>query len=313
MIPLLVSLAIVPAVYDEWSHHRTTRQEHPFSKAPPWASVEYLHEMMRSHGRYDLNVSLTLYQKFNSALPHYIASNRGMEGGVYLRYIIDNYRSSLPDFVAFLHAYPNEHSYQFPEILTCLDTRRTKYTSLNRIDTALRLQTTSAWGRPDFEFVGYQDPAEAQFWMERCWRDVLAVIGYREGKSPADGDAIPSPIAVSFACCNQFVVSKEMIRRLPLKTWKKLHTMLAAGPACHLGNATYKGEGEASSRRSDPLGRGIQGFTSEHLAHVIYGGYSLLNSRAQMRQDTVDSFARGCKYFADHGAPVSVAFLQNRH
>lgn len=56
------------------------------------------------HHREDLNVSLFLYQKYSASLPNYIAINRGTEGAVFLRYIIDHYHD-LPDFIVFIHAY----------------------------------------------------------------------------------------------------------------------------------------------------------------------------------------------------------------
>ena len=76
---------VVPSVYREW-----------VDKSPPdWVTSEALQNQF--------GYEVFLYQKLNATLPNYIAVNRGTEGGVYLRYIVDHY-DNFPDVAIFVHA-----------------------------------------------------------------------------------------------------------------------------------------------------------------------------------------------------------------
>lgn len=68
---------IIPAVYKEW-----------VNAIPDWVTNKQIH--------LKYNLSIFLYQKLNSSAPNYIKFNRGTEGAVYLKYIVDNY-DKLPD------------------------------------------------------------------------------------------------------------------------------------------------------------------------------------------------------------------------
>jgi len=53
---------------------------------------------------------------------------------------------------------------------------------------------------------------------------------------------VPSsrPIAVCLSCCNQFIVSRDAIRRLPLTVWRQLLLVLGEQPACRLEEPDYE-------------------------------------------------------------------------
>jgi len=105
---------------------------------------------------------------------------------------------------------------------------------------------------------------------------------------------VPSdrPIWVSFYCCQQFIISRDMIRRRSLETWKNLSLILSQQSACHQGEPEYdflhaynknkiKRGPEPSLlpdfefSREPGTGRFTQAVTSEHLSHVIFGHYNL--------------------------------------
>lgn len=75
---------VVPSVYREW-----------VGSKPDWVTSEAI--------RNQYGYEVFLYQKLDSALPNFIANNRGTEGGVYLRYIVDHY-DDFPDVAIFVHA-----------------------------------------------------------------------------------------------------------------------------------------------------------------------------------------------------------------
>lgn len=112
-IGLQTRIVIVPSVYKEWDGGK-----------PYWA----LPESERKHG-----YSIFLYQKTNSSAPNYIRTNRGTEGGVYLRYIVDHYHN-FPDVAAFVHAAPEVHQtkYDWLNMVKCIRPDAT-YISLNSV------------------------------------------------------------------------------------------------------------------------------------------------------------------------------------
>jgi hypothetical protein len=91
---------VVPSVYKE------------FEKAgyPIWITNTTIQEK--------LGYSVFLYQKLDSAQPNFIR-NRGTEGAVYLRYIVDHY-DNFPDVAVFVHATPNDHAPRWLEQLGCI-------------------------------------------------------------------------------------------------------------------------------------------------------------------------------------------------
>ena len=111
MISILNGLTkvIVPAVYKEWN-----------PAAPYWYQ-------QREHQR--MNYSIFLYQKLHKNKDNYIETNRGAEGAVYLKYIVDHYHK-FPDIAIFVHAYPDQHQRKWLKMINCIKPKAT-YMNIN--------------------------------------------------------------------------------------------------------------------------------------------------------------------------------------
>lgn len=91
--------------------------------------------------------------------------------------------------------------------------------------------------------------------------------------------------------CQQFLLSREMVRRRPIEQWKDLLLILGQQDTCHIGEPDYEnlhayyawGEKKVGPELKSmkqygevrDYGRLIQAVSAEHLAHVIYGHYGL--------------------------------------
>ena len=250
---------VIPAVYKEWSQG-----------APAWLHDTAIHEKY--------NFSTFVYQKLNSSAPNYIAINRGTEGAVYLRYIVDHY-DSLPDIMIFLHGRPEDHQPHWLEMVGCIHPNAS-YININ-FQNACR--TTSNW-------------APIEVWVEQCWRDVLKIVWGLENDTAALNRLVPTsgPILICFTLAQQFVISRSQVRKRPLEVWKKLLKIIGEQPACHLGEPDYNNLFASlkhpDTQRLGPepssllawkdlpnkgYGAHTQGGAMEHLAHVIFGHYNL--------------------------------------
>ncbi len=114
---------VIPAVYKEWEQH-----------LPLWFESQNTHEQH--------NFTTFLYQKNNAALPNYIPNNRGTEGAVYLRYIVEHY-DKLPDFMIFTHAHPEQHAPDWLAHIGCIRPNAT-YSSLNSVEF---IRSTTFWAK----------------------------------------------------------------------------------------------------------------------------------------------------------------------
>lgn len=92
---------IVPSVYMEYKKFGL----------PIWITNKTIQEK--------LAYSVFLYQKLDSTQPNFIR-NRGTEGAVYLRYIVDHY-DNFPDVAIFTHAVPNDHATHWLEQVGCIN------------------------------------------------------------------------------------------------------------------------------------------------------------------------------------------------
>jgi hypothetical protein len=97
---------LVPAVYKEWESH---------TNAPAWAKDPLIQQKY--------NYSVFLYQKHDPSKPNFI-KNRGTEGGVYLKYIVDHY-DNFPDVAIFVHGHPEHHQPDFLEYIGCIQPNAT--------------------------------------------------------------------------------------------------------------------------------------------------------------------------------------------
>lgn len=248
---------IIPSVYKEWG-----------DLPPNWATDESI----QSQYQY----SLFLYQKLYPDKPNYIALNRGTEGAVYLRYIVDHY-FDLPDVMVFVHGYPEDHQPNWLSMVGCVS-ENVSYISINTVESC---KDTSFW-------------RNSEIWVEQCWRDVLRTIW---GIGPTMDDTlelnkllpVDRPILVCSMCCQQFIVSKAMILKRPIQIWKKLLKIIGEQTVCHIGEPDYNNlyafrkhhqmvgpeqpniasEGESAAHPG--VGFHTQGGAMEHLAHVIFG------------------------------------------
>ena len=262
---------IIPAVYREWGD--------TWSGTPRW--------VMDAQMRATYGYSVQLYQKLNSSLPNYVATNRGCENGVYYHYIVENY-DALPDVMVFTHAHPEEHNANWLDMVRCASPN-ISYMSLNvRQGYKCRQSWNGLW-------------AKVGIWLEQCMRDTLQTAWGNVSQHELDTRVPPhQPIMMCSYCCQQFIVSRDMIRRRPLHVWKRLQFLLSVQNVCHKGEPNYEHlyafnassrlrlgpedpllgtntdtSGSGNHRYSKSLGRVTQAVTSEHLAHVIFGHQAL--------------------------------------
>jgi hypothetical protein len=88
--------------------------------------------MVDSEFQQKKNISVFLYQKLNASQPNFISTNRGTEGGVYLRYIVDHYHN-FPDIAIFVHGKPSEHSTNWMDMVNCVSLNAT-YSNMNDVE-----------------------------------------------------------------------------------------------------------------------------------------------------------------------------------
>lgn len=153
---------------------------------------------------------------------------------------------------------------------------------------------------------------------------------------------VPSskPIIVRTACCQQFIMSRSLVRARPLSVWKKLHQMIgrvyilrlfyctsltltASGVSnvCHKGDMDFnnlhtvksyklsKAPPETRANgRDNRYGQMVQGFTMEHLAHVVFGQKPLRMPEPDMLEL--------CTHFVDEsqcsGSPCNQRLIASR-
>ena len=84
--------------------------------------------------------------------------NRGVEGAIFLRYIVDNYEN-FPDIAIFLHPKPYEHQTDWLEMIGCVNPNAS-YININFGRELTR--SPEFWG-------------SIELWIEQCWRDVLQI------------------------------------------------------------------------------------------------------------------------------------------
>jgi hypothetical protein len=91
---------LVPTVFEEYEKYGL----------PPWITNATIREK--------LGYDVFLYQRTNKSAPNYVR-NRGTEGAVYLRYIVDHY-DNFPDVAIFTHAFPWDHNPYWWEQIGCI-------------------------------------------------------------------------------------------------------------------------------------------------------------------------------------------------
>jgi len=148
--------------------------------------------------------------------------------------------------------------------------------------------------------------------MEQCWRDVLQLLWGLRGHDEEFYRRVPAtqPLKMASMCCNQFLLSKDMVRKRSLHVWKELLHMIAVQPTCHIGAPDYDHLSQfVRTGQKDPpeeefyaqlneskeyrTGAAISGGTVEHLSHVIFG-HQPLQMTKPTQEEMCQNFIKGC-------------------
>ena len=227
-------------------------------------------------------VTYVVYQRHNPSAANYVP-NIGMEAGVFLRFIHDNY-DALPERTAFLQEHPEMHNRAWYEWMRCL--RPTSdYAPLVYVRIMSR------------DFRSVKDGLHAV--AEQCWRNFLSAFGLEHMAKPG---ARPTHAYYGGAL---FVASRSQLRRRPREAYGRADALTAGGDGrCHVGALNWtslyaKREDHAHTvPLDDPqLTKHTQAAAMERLHHTLVGGMGL---RAPYRFDW-------CKHFASshvcYGSP----------
>jgi hypothetical protein len=78
--------------------------------------------------------------------------------------------------------------------------------------------------------------------MEQCWRDTIQTAWDLRSNDTEFMRMFPPTynIMVSMPCCNQFILSRAMVHRKPLRVWKDLLNIIGVQDACHFGEPDYE-------------------------------------------------------------------------
>ena len=295
----IVKKVLVPAVFKEWN-----------AESPPvWFGDA---SFRRNHGDYET----FLYQKVDPSGPNYLASNRGCENAAYFKFIIDHY-DNFPDIAIFIHAWPFEHNPDLFNYVKCIRPNAT-YSSLNL-----------GWYKCIDSWNGIW--ARHGMWTEQCMRDtMMAAWDLRTFEELEERVPITKPFHMCFYASQQFFISRDIIRKRSLESWKKMHSMLGEADVCHSGELDYEhlysfnqssrmkfgpetadfGMDAGRKKYGNSPGRLTQALTAEHLAELIYNGAQSL----ELAKPTVQSV---CDQFLDvnqcPGSPCNISAVDLSH
>ena len=198
------------------------------------------------------------------------APNNAYEGGVYLRWIVDNY-DRLPPVMAFLQADAG-HKIRDP-------IKRISSITPSELDRLGGYVPLNDFWIPNRNFGMYKlsekrypevypgvKPGMMVARAEACWKSVSTLFGradlwtgvpkYRAAEKRGEVD---KAFTVSTFCCAYFAVSRANIQAVPLSTWRRAYEQLVVNGTCVPGiRDTRNGKWEA-------------GHAMEHLAHIIFG------------------------------------------
>lgn len=286
--PLLLGFTkvVVPAVFNDWK-----------KGIPDWFSNNTLQS--------EYGYTVFLYQKSDPAKPNYISTNRGTEGGVYLRYIVDHY-DTFPDVAIFVQGRPEVHEPNWLRYVRCARPTAGYYSFGEFV---YRRRT---------DFWRHHVPG-MEVWVEQCWRDLLKIawgIDLNDHERLERRIPASKPVEITAPMRQQFILSREMVHRRPLAVWKHLHHTIAVQSVCHEGEPDFAhlyamprdrrsnqlfgperpnitGTNEGSGRHGPGYGRHTQGGTMEHLAHVVFGHHDLIMRNYTM-EDKCRNFLPNC-------------------
>ncbi|KAI4747583.1 hypothetical protein E4T50_02112 [Aureobasidium sp. EXF-12298] len=178
-----------------------------------------------------------VYSVDNDTWPLHTSRNKGREANVYLTYIVENY-AKLPSTVAFVHAHENARHTDADghSNVNSLSSLNIDFVQSNGY---ANLRCTANPGCPDGvrPFHDYHDAEDrrAEHAIADVWKELF-------GNSDV-------PKVIGAACCAQFAVSRDQVRRRPLEFY--------------VGALKWLYE--------TPLDDDTSGRVFEHLWHIIFG------------------------------------------
>lgn len=183
-----------------------------------------------------------VYAVDNTSSPLHTPQNRAREAMPYLTYIIDNY-ARLGETVAFVHAhrsgFPESWHTDNEEYSNVLSLRALRPSHVQRAGYAnLRCNHAVGCDPPEMQLLrSPRDPARsAENALAEMWGDIM-------------GPDFHMPEEIGVACCAQFAVSRERIRRLPRERYVRFREWLVQAP----------------------LDDDVVGRVMEYLWHIIFG------------------------------------------
>ena len=181
-----------------------------------------------------------IYTADNASAPLALPRNKGREAHAYLYYLKTHY-ATLPPIVAFLHAhrsgYPRAWHNDNPNYSN-VDTLRRLRLDVVRRRGYVNLRCNGDVGCP-VEMQPCRDPPAPERTTEGAYASAWRALGM-EGEVPAQ---------VGAACCSQFAVSREQVRKRPRSDYERYYRWLME---TELDDAT-------------------SGRVMEYLWHIIFG------------------------------------------
>jgi hypothetical protein len=275
-------------VYNEWGAYDPVNET--FTNAPEWA---------REKSKY----SVFLYQKHNPHASNYISHNLGTEAGVYLRYIVDHY-DNFPDVALFVHADPFGHNLVWPDYFNCVSSN-VSYFNIN----SYHENNYVCRNIPGYFFGPTAKKETSALFIEQCARNILKIIWntptihhnhtlsntsssssshFTDQKVEEFEKIFPKKASIDVCtyCCQQFLLSRNQVRKRPLHQWIHLLKLIGEQNKCHMGELEFDSlhssvyfpeiQSNTSSVSENQFDNRLRGFSMEHLAHVIYGERELI-------------------------------------
>ena len=220
-------------------------------------------------------VTFVVYQRKFPRRPNYVP-NIGFEGGVYIRFVLDNY-DDLPNQTAFVQEQAEMHNRAWLEWTSCL-LPNASYTPLVYV----RVKNN------DFRLVkdGYHAIAE------QCWRNFIHAFG-KSSLLPPNG-AKPTHAYYGGAL---FTASRAQLQRSPRIAYARIDMLTAGGDGrCHVGELDWANLYAKRSHHPKTVlhdegveaGKHTQAQAIERLSHALFGNFTV---RAPFKFDWCATFA----------------------
>ena len=201
------------------------------------------------------------YQRKDPEVPNFVPQ-RGLEGGVYLKFVVDYY-DNLPDVTVFMR--PSDGRF---------DDLQQRLAILEKHADEVKFQPMGVRYKPgsgpkrdaprreltDRRLSGARHPTDLR---DRCYARIANAFGAPDTPSADLGDQVVAETA-SYYPGGYFAVSRAMIRRIPLAVWRSTYHDLVV-----------KGECVPEMRLVDSrMDKWVIGAALERMSAVMYGGKS---------------------------------------